>query len=301
MNLKQLEAFVRVAELKSFSKAANALFLTQPTISAHVASLEKELNVRLFVRNTKEVQLSESGQKLYGYARQIADIEECIAKEFLNRSEDRKCITIAASTVPAQYVLPQILATFNEKYPKEQFQMTEMDSAKVVEMVIAHEVEIGFSGAVFDKKHCKYIPFYEDELVIITPNNEKYQALLREETLEDWIVQENFIMRAEGSGTRKEAERQFRALGIAANKLKVVASIENQETMKRSVVNGMGISVISKLAVEEEIQAGKLLATSFAGSGSKRALNLVYNKNYPLSGSAGRFVRVVKQIYNLRP
>lgn len=299
MNFKQLEAFVYVADLKSFSKAARALFLTQPTISAHVATLEKELNVRLFVRNTKEVQLSESGQKLYGYARQIADIEERIIKEFLNKSEERKCITIAASTVPAQYLLPQILAVFNEKYPKEQFRMMEMDSAKVVEMVIAHKVEIGFTGAIFDKKHCRYIPFYEDELVIITPNNERYQTLLREEPLENWIGQENFVMRAEGSGTRKEAERQLRTLGITANKLKVVASIENQETMKRSVANGMGISVISKLAVDEEVQAGRLLATSFAGNGSRRALNLVYNKNYPLSGSAGKFVKAVKQIYKV--
>jgi len=300
MNLKQLEAFVRVADLKSFSKAANKLFLTQPTISAHIASLEKELNVRLFVRNTKDVQLSESGQRLYKYAKQMGDIEERIAQEFLNKSEDRKCITIATSTVPAQYLVPQILATFSEKYPKEQFQVMEMDSAKVVEMIINHEAEVGFTGTVFDKKHCQYLPFYEDELVIITPNNEKYTKLLGEESLTSWMIHEKFIMREEGSGTRKEAEAQLKKLGIKLSELDVVASIENQETIKRSVANGIGISVISKLAVEEEVQAGKIMSVPFGGKGRKRDLHLVYNKNYQLSASAGKFVKVVKKMYQVK-
>ena len=298
MNLKQLEAFVRVADLKSFSKAANKLFLTQPTISAHVAALEKELNVRLFVRNTKDVQLSERGEKLYGYAKQMGDIEKAIEQEFLKKSEDRKCITIAASTVPAQYLLPQILAMFYEKHPKEQFQVIEMDSAKVIKMILNHEVEVGFTGTVFDKKHCKYIPFYEDELVIITPNNEKYNTLLQEKPLEDWIVHEKFIMRGEGSGTRKEAEAQLKKLGVMPSDLDVVASMENQETIKRSVANGVGISVVSKLAVEEEIQEGKVLGISFGDQGKKRELNLVYNKNYQLSCSADKFVKAVKRMYH---
>lgn len=297
MNLKQLEAFVRVANLKSFSKAANQLFLTQPTISAHIASLEKELNTKLFVRNTKDVQMSESGEKLYGYAKQMTEIEECIAKEFLNKSEDRKCITIATSTVPAQYLLPQILAVFNEKHPKEQFKVIEMDSAKVVKMILNHEVEVGFTGTVFDKKHCKYIPFYEDELVIITPNNEKYNMLLQEKNVASWIIQEKFIMREEGSGTRKEAETQLKKLGIMSSNLNVVASIENPETIKRSVANGVGISVISRLAVEEDMRVGKVLGISFGDKEEKRTLNLVYNKNYQLSCSANKFVRAVKKMY----
>ena len=106
MNLKQLEAFVRVSERKSFSKAARELFLTQPTISAHISSLEKELDARLFVRNTKEVDLSEEGKKLYGYARQIVELEYKIEDLFSGeKGHEQKCITIAASTVPAQYLL----------------------------------------------------------------------------------------------------------------------------------------------------------------------------------------------------
>ena len=139
MNLKQLEAFVHVAEGESFSKAAKELFLTQPTVSAHIAGLEKELNARLFVRNTKEVKLSEEGKLLYDSAKQIVALQKKIEKTFLeNEKKEEHCITIAASTIPAQYLLPEILVKFNEKYPNEQFKVIETDSAKVVEEVLNH-------------------------------------------------------------------------------------------------------------------------------------------------------------------
>lgn len=300
MNLKQLEAFVKVAEGGSFSKAAKALYLTQPTISAHISSLEKELNVRLFVRNTKEVSLSEDGKELYQYAYQMVELEKKIEEMFsADARKGVKCITIASSTIPAQYLLPDILAKFNEKYPKEQFKIMETDSAKVIEMVVSHMADLGFTGTVLEKKHCKYIPFYNDELVLITPNNERFREL--KETAEnlDWIRTEGMIMREEGSGTRKETERLLRNLGINMEDLKVVASIENSETIKRSVKSGMGITIISRLAAQEDIDSGTVLCfpLSLDGSASARDLNLVYNKNYHLSTSAERFIKVVKGMY----
>ena len=169
MNLKQLEAFVQVSESGSFSKAAKELFLTQPTISAHISSLEKELNVRLFIRNTKEVSLSDDGKDLYRYAKQITDLEKAIEERFYMDSDDGKhFITIAASTIPAQYLLPKVLMCYRERYPKEQIKIMETDSSEVVTQVVDHMVDVGFTGTVLEKKHCKYIPFYKDELAVIT-------------------------------------------------------------------------------------------------------------------------------------
>ena len=242
MNLKQLEAFVKVTESGSFSKAAKLLFLTQPTVSAHISSLEKELDSRLFVRNTKEVKLSEEGKQLYQYARQMVELEKEIEQVFSKDAHcEEKCITIATSTIPAQYLLPKILMKFNERYPKEQVKLLETDSSQVVTQIIDHMVDVGFTGTILEKKHCKYIPFYKDELVVITPNTEKYQKLL-EDMPDDisWIGGEHLIMREEGSGTRKEAGKQLRAAGINLDKLKIIASIENQETIKKSVKQGMG-------------------------------------------------------------
>ncbi|MBM6826299.1 selenium metabolism-associated LysR family transcriptional regulator [Mordavella massiliensis] len=301
MNLKQLEAFVQVAEGGSFSRAAKELYLTQPTISAHIASLEKELNVRLFIRNTKEVSLSEDGKELYKYAKPMMDLEHKIEERFGSGEEPGKhCITIAASTVPAQYLLPAILKRYNEKYPEEQLKILEMDSAKVVLRVIDHMVDVGLTGTTLEKKHCRYVPFYKDQLVVITPNTEKYRKL-QAESADDisWICQESFIMREEGSGTRKEAEKQFARAGISVEKLDVIASIENQETIKKSVSQGLGISVLSALASKDEVEEGHILAFPIPGADSGRDINLVYNKNYQLSRSAERFIRIVKDVYQV--
>lgn len=298
MNLRQLEAFVEVAECGSFSKAAKGLYLTQPTISAHISSLEKELDARLFVRNTKEVSLSEDGQTLYKYARQMVDLEGRIAEAFDRGSEsEKKCITIAASTIPAQYLLPKVLARFNERYPGEQLKIMETDSARVVEEIVEHRADIGFTGTVLEKKHCRYLPFYKDELVIITPNTEKYQGRNKEDI--SWIKEEPVIMREEGSGTRKEAEKQLKHAGVHAEKLNIVASIDNQETIKKSVSRGMGISILSKLATEDEVAEGRVLAFAIPKADDGRDINVVYNKNYQLSSSAERFLKTVKEVYHL--
>ena len=115
MNLKQLEAFVRVAETKSFSAAAKKLYLTQPTVSAHIASLEKELNTCLLVRNTKGVSLSESGKELYAYAEQILELEQKIRTRFgLDGGASGSVLRIASSTVPSQYLLPDIMSHFRK-------------------------------------------------------------------------------------------------------------------------------------------------------------------------------------------
>lgn len=301
MNLKQLEAFVKVADNKSFSKTAKELFLTQPTISAHISSLEKELNIRLFSRNTKEVSMTEDGERLYQYAYEIIELEKKIKEMFSQeKKSDSKKITIAASTIPAQYLLPGILSAFNEKYSGVQFKITEADSAKVVEAVARHMVDIGFTGTILEKQHCRYIPFFNDELVIIMPNNEKYRLIRENEKSLNWIVNEPIIMREEGSGTRKEAEKQLKKAGISLDKLNVVANIENSEAIKRSVKNGMGITIISKLAARDEIKYGTVIDFPMMANDGGRNLNLVINKNYSLSKSTERLIRIVRDLYEVK-
>lgn len=298
MNLKQLEAFVQVSESGSFSKAAKELFLTQPTISAHISSLEKELNVRLFIRNTKEVSLSDDGKDLYRYAKQITDLEKAIEERFYMDSDDGKhFITIAASTIPAQYLLPKVLMCYRERYPKEQIKIMETDSSEVVTQVVDHMVDVGFTGTVLEKKHCKYIPFYKDELAVIAPDTPEYR-ILKEQNRDDidWIKRKPLILREEGSGTRKEAEKQLKNAGISMETLDIVASIANQETIKKSVKQGMGITVLSRLAAEDE---DGLLIFPIPGADEGRDINLVYNKNYQMTRSADRFIRIVKEVYDI--
>ena len=202
MNLKQLEAFVKVVETGSFSKAAKELYLTQPTVSAHISTLERELKVRLFIRNTKEVMMSEAGQELYRYAKQMVELECQIAEHFNMRGKNSSshCVTIAASTIPAQYLLPEVLMQFKKRYPDEQFKLIETDSTEVVSQIVNSMADVGFTGTVLEKKYCRYIPFYKDKLAIITPNTEKYRTLL-ESSKDDisWIKKEHLADFAHGA------------------------------------------------------------------------------------------------------
>ena len=298
MNLYHLRYFVTLAKLEHYTKAAELLAITQPSLSHAISSLEKELNVRLFIRNTKEVSLSDDGKDLYRYAKQITDLEKAIEERFYMDSDDGKhFITIAASTIPAQYLLPKVLMCYRERYPKEQIKIMETDSSEVVTQVVDHMVDVGFTGTVLEKKHCKYIPFYKDELAVITPDTPEYR-ILKEQNRDDidWIKRKPLILREEGSGTRKEAEKQLKNAGISMEALDIVASIANQETIKKSVKQGMGITVLSRLAAEDE---DGLLIFPIPGADEGRDINLVYNKNYQMTRSADRFIRIVKEVYDI--
>lgn len=301
MNLKQLEAFVQVAEKKNFSRAAKAMFLTQPTVSAHISGLEKELNTRLLIRNTKDVELSEEGERLYEYAKQITLLTEQIVQEFGSEPdvEEQSTVTIAASTVPAQYLLPEILAKFRQRYPKEQFQILESDSTGVVEQVAARTVDIGLTGTELSKKHCEFLPFYEDDLIVITPNTEQFRRRKqgKEDTVLEWLRSEPLIMREEGSGTRKETMKILQHLGLRIEGLNVIGSVENPETIKRSVSSGMGISVLSALSARDAVSNGSVLGFSLGEMQGKRQIYVVYNKNFRLSPGAERVLKTIKKMY----
>ncbi len=299
MNLKQIEAFVQIAHGKSFSKAARELYLTQPTISAHIASLEKELNARLFIRNTKEVSLSEDGKLLYEYAIKMLHVQSEIEEIFRKRENSQiSNIHIAASSLNAKYILPEIMSQFLAEHKDVKFDLTETDSEGVLDLIVNHSVDIGFVGSYFEKSNCRYYPFYSDELIIVTPNEEKYLEFQNSKDL-SWIIKEPFIMREKGSGTRKEMEKFLQQCNVDVEKLNIVANIENTEIIKSSISKGMGISVLSKLTVEQEICSGQVLAVSFPEIDSKRELSFVYNKNYQLSSTAKQFVKKVKTFYEV--
>lgn len=298
MKLKQLEVFTAVADHKSFSKAAEKLYLTQPTVSVYISSLEKELNAKLFVRNTKEICVTEQGLRLYQYAREMLALRDKITEMFTPDSQKEKTrLVVAASTVPSRYLLPDILARYKEKYSCSQLEIRESDSARVIGDVEKHVADVGLTGTILENKSCRYIPFYEDELVIIMPNTPRYRMIQARERTLDWIRQEPLIMREEGSGTRKEAEKQLRIAGIDVGKLHVAASVDSTETIKRTVKNGIGITMISSLAAREEIASGTVLTFPMTKNKSTRKLYLVYNKNYALSRQARNLVQVVQELY----
>lgn len=300
MNLKQLESFVKVVDCRGFSKAAKDLYLTQPTVSAHISSLEEELQCKLFLRDTRNIVLTEKGKVLYQYASKMIFLENKIKEEFFEKSKEQNdIIVIAASTIPSQYILPEVLVSFQKKYPEKKFKIIETDSEKVVQNIMSGIADIGLTGTVLDKNCCYYLPFYKDELIIIMPNTKKYQRIQKEQTGIEWILDEPMIMREEGSGTRIESERYLEKVGIDPKSLNIIANMENPESIKRSVRNGIGITVISKLAVIDEIENGLVLQYPFFQKNDGRQLHIVYRKQHLLSKAEESFIKIIQKRYGV--
>ncbi|MEM1486128.1 selenium metabolism-associated LysR family transcriptional regulator [Oscillospiraceae bacterium PP1C4] len=298
MDFKQLEAFAAVVSLGSFSKAGERLFLTQPTISAHISSLEKELGVRLIVRTTKQVYPSDEGKRLYLYAQNILRLRDDAISAITAASPQMKgTVSIAASTIPSQYVLPEVMAGFRKEYPHIVFRITHCDSAEVTQRVADGECEVGMTGAVINPSKCVYHDFTDDELVVITPDTEAYRSLGKSGFPVQALLQHPFIQREAGSGTRREYERFLEEIGISAARLRVVAEMEDPEAIKQSVSQGLGISIISRRAISDFSRFGLLLAFPLAHGAIDRRLYLVCRKSGHPSAEVRAFVDFVLRYY----
>lgn len=293
MHFKQVEAFVHVIRCKSFSKAAEAIYLSQPTISAHISSLESELGVCLVVRSTKEVYPSQAGQIFYQYALEMLRLRDRAVLEVQSyATEVRGDLDIAASTVPSQYILPELLPALVEKYPKVFFSVRQYDSGEVVGRIVNMEAEVGMTGTAPDKGACAFEAFLDDQLVLIAPNTLEYRSM--GELTPAALRTLPFIVRENGSGTRREAEEYLLGAGVDPKSLRVVAQLQSTESIKQAVKNGLGVSVISKLAAADFLDSGDVVELKLESTHPQRSFYLVYHKKRPLSPAAEVFVKEVR-------
>ena len=298
MDMKQLEAFVYVVETCSFSKAGELLHLTQPTISSHIASLERELKIKLIVRTTKETYPSDAGKLLYNYAKEILSMRENAIQAIQVFSQEmRGTITVATSSIPGQYYLPRLLQSFREKYPEICFNIQMTDSADVVDMVTSRTAEVGFTGTEIDAPKCIYREFADDKLVVITPNEPRYRQHVGKGFPIRKLQEETFISRERGSGTRKETERFLQEMGLDPSQLQTAVEVRSTESIVKMVSEGMGVAVLSKSACEDYQQFGKVLAFDFDNVTLRRKLYLIKHKNNILSPIAQVFYDYAKTFF----
>lgn len=297
MNLKQLESFSYIIETSSFSEAAKKLFLTQPTISSHISLLEKELNTQLLIRTTKDVTPTEEGKKLYTYAKQMLQLQNSILDEFkVKNVNERNVITLGASTIPELYILPEVLPKYLKKN-KNEFKIGQGDSLEIINQVLNKEVEIGLIGTQIETSNCIFEPFYKDKLVIITPVNDKYLQMEENGFHVKDLLKEPILMREEGSGTRKEIKNFLNHMDIKDGDLNVIATLNSIEAIKRSVMNNMGISIVSNLAVEDYVKENRVLAFDLAEENIYRNLYIVRNKEMYMSKQSLKFIKFIREIY----
>lgn len=200
MEMKQLEAFVAVVQYNSFSKAADMIYLSQPTISAHINSLENEIGAQLLIRSTKAVYPTQTGKELFHRAKNILVMrDEAISS--INRidQEMRGEISILASSVPAQFLLPKIITAFQKNYPHIVFHIHQADSQQVVEGLLGYRYDFGIMGTSVHYRQLVTVPFYCDTLVLITPQSMVADKREICRDLPAFLRQKPFVMRGDGS------------------------------------------------------------------------------------------------------
>lgn len=284
MDFRQLETFIEVANLKSFSRAAEKLYITQPTVTNHIQNLEKELGTILVNRSGKNISLTAAGNLLYKYAINI--VNSCEMAKFdlaVHKGRIQGHLNIFSSSVPRKYILPQIIKDFSNKYPDVSFTLSDKDSKNVVQSILNADTDFGIVGAKHPYNNLDYIELMEDNLVLITPNNSSYTEPNYSSLKLNTILNEKFIFREKGSGTRNLLENKLKEKGIDTKKLSVFAYIEDTETIKELVSLGLGISFISQKAIKDDIKLGKYKVYYVEDLNLYRKFYFVYHNKRQLS------------------
>ncbi len=297
MEIKQLKSFIAVVDYGNFTKAAEKTFTSQPTISTHIRALEEELGARLIARDTKNIEITSKGRELYDCAVHIIELQENLVRRWAE--EDRSFINLGASTIPSAYILPELMSEFSQLHPEVSLVIHQGDSTDVAEGLLSGIYDLGLLGMDCSSDKLKCDPFYRDETVIITPNTPEFAALkdLPAEEAASAIFKYPAIFREKGSGTQKAAETILEKLGIDLGGLNVIARINDQETIKNLVAAGVGVSMVSWLAVRQYEQQGSVLVFRLPGELSERRFYMAVNKESYKSAAVKAFMRYVKRTY----
>ncbi len=261
MELRHIETFLKIAELGSFTKAADELCITQPTVSKQIVDLERFFDVRLIDRTKRTVSLTKAGEIFLDYAREIMNLKKDTIEAIASFKGLKKGkITIGASTIPGTYILPGVLSAFKRQYNGIRFELIVSDTKDIVEKMEAGTLDIGIVGARSETNKLEFKKFVDDTVVVIAPPDSP--GTVTPAQLKDHLL----IAREQGSGTRNTFESALGKLkSFRKDDLSVVAELSDNEAIKEAVKNGMGMAYISKMAVAGEIASGKLKQVAIQG------------------------------------
>ena len=297
MNLKQLEVFIKVADSGSFSKGAEASFITQSTVSQHISALEGEFGLKLLDRTGKGALLTEAGKLLLERARRVVDLAGEIPQAIGRfKGLEEAALNIAGSSIPAEYMIPAALPLLIGRFPGVTITLLQGDSREVLEKVVAEEVEFGVVGGRFAEESLDFAPFAGDELVLIAPAGHRWSggaAIGKQE-----LMTEPFVLRESGSGTGKASASALREAGLDPERVRVAAHLGSNEAVKRGVIAGVGVSFVSAISVQRELAHGSLVQVPVREVCINREFYLVSRKGRDLSPAAVAFSAVMKELYS---
>jgi DNA-binding transcriptional LysR family regulator len=290
MTIRQLEVFLGVAQAKSFSRAAERIHLSQPTLSEHMRELEQELGVRLFIRHPRSVSLTEAGRVFGDYAtRVVATL--AAGRQALAELDglQRGSLVIGASTTPGTYVLPALIARFRDAYPGITVALRIANSRIVEERLRDGEVDVAVIGGhmLGPGERCVTAGIV-DELQLIASAKHPIRTMVSRARL----ARERLLIREEGSATRQVTERALREAGIA---VRPAMELDHTETIKRAVAAGLGMAFVSRYAIQDELRGRRLRVVAVEKLRIRRHFHVVHDERRPLSASARAFVAFLEQ------
>jgi DNA-binding transcriptional LysR family regulator len=279
MDIHQLKVFTSVFKKKSFSKASEELHLTQPTISNHIKSLEDELDCKLFDRLGRTIIPTREAEVLYDHSMEIIE-KASILKDAIGqiREDLTGKIIVGASTIPGVYLIPRIMTQFQKSYPSISFQILISDSKGIIDSISKHELLLGIVGARLGSEKINYMPFVEDELIAVSsPSLVKNDMLKLKE-----LIKSPMVLREEGSGTRREAEKFLESKGVSLDSIKIAGIFGSTDAVKQAVKAGLGVSILSRFSVTDELDHKILKEIKLTDIEMKRRFYIVTHKKRTL-------------------
>lgn len=292
MDFRYLEIFCKVVELKSFSKAALELYLTQPTISNHIKALEDEAGIQLLDRLGRNVMPTKAGEILYGYAKEIVKLKSNAVQE-LNKfmGNVKGSLIIGGSTIPGEYILPEYIAGFKKAHPEVAVTLRIGDTQDIIDMVRDGSVEMGVIGSKPDDRRMDCRELLKDELILVA-STKHFKSIKREIDIRD-LKKLPFIMREKGSGSRMALEEVLKEHNIDMENLNIAAEVGSTEAVKRSVRAGIGVSFLSLFAVKDELPRKTLKKIPVKGFHVLRHFYIATDKARAISPICLSFIKVL--------
>ncbi len=281
MNLAWLQTFNAIVEEGSLTKAAKALHLTQPAVSKQLRALEAYYGTPLFYRTTRELKLTEAGEIVYRYSQKALELIVKSKNEVqVTVGSIRGELTIGASTIPGEYILPRLLGRFQQHYPGIKVKLEISDSRAIAQKVSEGRLELGITGVLIKSRNLRYEPFFQDELVVVVPRGHRFAG--REFITIEELLSEPFVSRERGSGTRSVIENRLLESGVFPAALNITLELGSTEAVLNAVIEGLGISLVSAYAARPRAQAGEIFCLKVEGVNFKRDLYFVMRKEREL-------------------
>ncbi len=292
LNFHQLRIFYMVARHGSFSRAADALEISQPAVSIQVQELEKSLGMTLLHRRARQLHLTDVGETVYGYAHRIFSLSREM-EEAIRDTQGLKTghLTLGASTTPGEYILPVAIGRFRRQFPGVQVELKISNTRSIVGQILGRELDLGMIGSRPDDPDdsLELSTYVMDEIVLVTGSANPL-AKVRRPRLSD-VIEEGLVVREKGSATRETAEEVLSQRGVRP---KIAIELGSNQAVKLAAEAGLGVGVISRFGVGAEVKAGLLKVLDVEDWSCTRPLTLVYLKERRLSPAQQAFLHLLE-------